>query len=112
MEFTLFAKKRLTRDGKPFYSFLATLKKKDGTDLVCAVKFNSDAGTTPKPEQCPMNIVVDKSHANLSTKKYTRQVTDPETGEISTEQCQSYTLWVSGWQPGAPYVDHSLDDIL
>ena len=48
----------------------------------------------------------------ISTKKFTRQVTDPETGEISTEQGQSHTLWVSGWQPGAPYVDHSLDDIL
>lgn len=110
MEITLFAKKRLTRDGKPFYSFLSTLKKKDGSDLVCTVKFNND--TKPVPEQCPMNIVVEKSDANLSTKKFTRQVTDPETGEISTEQGQSYTLWVSRWQPGAPYVDHSLDDIL
>lgn len=110
MEITLFSKKRVTREGKPFYSFLTTLKRKDGTDLVCAVKFRDEAGT-PKPENCPMNILVDKSKASLSVKKFDRQVTDPETGEISTEQGKSYTLWVSSWLPGGPYVDHSLDDI-
>lgn len=111
MEITIFAKKRLTKEGKPFFSFLSTLKKKDGTDLVCVVKFRDEAGA-PKAENCPMNILVDKSKANLSSKKFDRQVTDPETGEIFTEQGQSYTLWVSSWLPGGPYVDHSLDDIL
>jgi len=112
MEITIFAKKRMTREGKPFYSFLSTLKRKDGTDLVCTVKFRDEAGSMPKPEQCPMNILVDKTKANLATRKFDRQVTDPETGEITTEQGQSYTLWVSSWLPGGPYEDHSLDDIL
>ena len=38
MEITIFAKKRLTKEGKPFFSFLSTLKKKDGTDLVCGTR--------------------------------------------------------------------------
>lgn len=109
MEITLFAKKRNTREGKIFYNFLATLTKKNGEQLVCTVKFREEAGT-PKPEQCPMNILVDKTACSLATRKFTRQVTDPETGELSSEQGESYTLWVSSWLPGGPYVDHSLDD--
>lgn len=109
MEITLFSKKRTTKEGKIFYNFLSTLTKKDGTQLVCTVKFRDEAGT-PKPENCPMNILVDKSNCNLSTRKFTRQVTDPETGELSSEKGESYTLWVSSWLPGGPYVDHSMDD--
>lgn len=111
MEITLFSKKRVTREGKPFFSYLATLSRKDGSTLVCAVKFRDEAGT-PKPENCPMNILVDKTKCNLSSKKFQRQITDPETGEISTEQGESYTLWISSWLPGGPYVDHSMDDFV
>ena len=109
MEITLFSKKRMTKEGIAFYNFLSILTKKDGSQLVCTVKFRDEAGR-PKPENCPMNILIDKSNCNLSTRKFTRQVTDPETGELSSEQGESYTLWVSSWLPGGPYVDHSMDD--
>lgn len=108
MEITLFAKKRNTREGKVFYNFLSTLTKKDGTQLVCTVKFRDEAGT-PKPEQCPMNILVDKKDCNLATRKFQREVVQ-DTGEVVQETGESYTLWVSSWMPGGPYVDHSMDD--
>lgn len=101
MEFTVFAKKRHTSEGKSFYSYLATLKKKSGEPITVSVRFREDAGN-PKPENCPMNVIVLKSDANLSTKKYTRE----DTGEDAI----SYTLWVSAWSKGTEYVDHSLDD--
>lgn len=101
MEITIFAKKRIASDGKYFYSYLSTLTRKDGTKQTVSVKFRDEAGN-PKPEKCPMNIKFDRGSANVATKEFTRE----DTGEVST----SYTLWVSAWEPGAPFVDHSLDD--
>ena len=101
MELTIFAKKRQTADGKKtFYNYLTTLKKKDGSELKCSVKFRESCGN-PEPKDCPVNIIVDKKDANLSYKDLAL-----ETGEIYTV----YTLWVSAWKKGAAYVDHSLDD--
>lgn len=101
MEITIFAKKRNTSDGKTFYSYLSALTRKDGTRQTVAVKFRDEAGN-PKPENCPMNIKFGKESANMTTYEFTRE----DTGEIGT----SYTLWVSKWEQGVPYVDHSLDD--
>lgn len=101
MEIAVFAKKRTTTDGRPFYGYLATLTKKDGSPLTVAVKFRDDCGA-PKPENCPMNIKFQKGAANLSSKEYVRE----DTGETAN----SYTLWVSAWEVGSPYVDTSLDD--
>ena len=101
MEITIYAKKRNTADGKKFYSYLSTLIRKDGTKQTVSVKFRDDAGS-PKPEHCPMNIKFDKGNANMTTKEFTRE----DTGETAV----SYTLWISAWEPGAPFVDHSLDD--
>ena len=109
MEITIFAKKRNTKEGKVFYNFLATITKKDGTSQVCTVKFRDDAGT-PKAENCQMNILVQKDGCNLSSKKFQRQVVDEATGELSTEQGEALTLWISKWAQGQPYVDHSMDD--
>lgn len=103
MEITIYAKKRTTADGKTFYSYLSTLTRKDGTKQTVSVKFRDEAGN-PKPENCPMNVKFDKSNANLATEKFTRE----DTGELAT----SYTLWVSAWEPGTPFVDHSLDDFV
>lgn len=100
MTITIFAKKKNTTDGKTFYTYLATLKKKDGTEQTVSVKFRDEAGT-PKPEKCPMNIIIDKKNANLSKKDFVK-----DDGETYT----SFTLWVSEWLQGAPYVDTSLDD--
>lgn len=109
MEITLYAKKRTTREGKVFYNFLSTLTKKDGSTQVCTVKFRDDT-TVPKPEACPMNILITKDACNLSVRKFSRQVVDDTTGEISSEQGEAYTLWVSNWVPGSKFVDHSMDD--
>ncbi len=101
MEITIYAKKRTTHEGKTFYSYLSTLTRKDGTELMVSVKFRDTAGN-PKPENCPMNIVFNKGDANLSSKEFIRE----DTGEPGT----SHTLWVSKWNEGAPFVDTSLDD--
>lgn len=100
MEITIYAKKRTMQDGKSFYSYLTTLPRKDGTKQTVAVKFRDEAGH-PKPENCPMNVVVEKQNANIARKEYTT-----ENGETGI----SYTLWVSEWKQGAPYVDTSLDE--
>ena len=101
MEITIYAKKRTTNEGKTFFSYLSTLTRKDGTKQTVSVKFRDDAGN-PKPENCPMNIKFDRGSANMATREFVRE----GTGEVGT----SYTLWVSAWEQGAPFVDHSLDD--
>lgn len=101
MEITIYAKKRNSADGKTFYSYLSTLNRKDGTKQTVSVKFRDAAGN-PKPELCPMNIKFDRCCANLAKKEFIRE----DTGETAT----SYTLWVSAWELGEPFVDHSLDD--
>lgn len=101
MEITIFAKKRKTQDGRIFYSFISTLPRKDGSTTTVSVKFRDDAGS-PRPEDCPMNIVVEKEHANLLQRTYTRE----DTGE----ELISYTLWINKWVVGSAYVDHSLDE--
>lgn len=103
MNLTIFAKKRTTKEGKTFYTYISTMTRKDGTELTASVKFRDECGS-PKPENCPVNIIVDKENANLSTRTYTRE----DNGELAT----SYTLWVSGWELDTinPFVDHSLDE--
>ena len=101
MEITIYAKKRHATDGKTFNSYISKLTRKDGTQQTVAVKFREEAGS-PKPENCPMNIKFDRCMANMATKEY---ICD-DTGETAI----SFTLWVSAWEPGTPFVDHSLDD--
>lgn len=103
MKLTIFAKKRLTKEGKTFYNYLTTMIKKDGTEVRCAVKFTDDAGN-PKPEMCPLNIEVDKDKCNMSTRKFTDENGDERT---------AFTLWVTEWTKSAEeYVDHSMDDFI
>ena len=49
-----------------------------------------------------MNIVVEKSAANIAKSTFTRE----DTGEVAT----SYTMWVSAWAKGSEYVDTSMDE--
>lgn len=100
MELAIFAKRGQTRDGRNFYRYLSTLHKRDGEAVIVTVKFADGAGT-PKPEACPMNIEVEKTACNLSSRTYVNE---------AGEHRDSKTLWVNEWKPGAPYVDHSLDD--
>lgn len=101
MELTIFSKRRTTNEGKKFFSYLTTMTRKDGTTIRPTVRFCESCGQ-PKPDECPMNIIVDKSAANLSAREYVI----PKTGEVAV----GYTLWVKAWDRGAAYVDHSLDD--
>lgn len=104
MEITIYAKKRTTRDGKKtFFSYLTTLKKKDGSPCTCAVKFAQPA-ENPDPEDCPLNILVERKDCNMSVEPYTNE----RTGQIQN----SYRLWIKNYTIGTPYVDHSMDDFM
>ena len=99
MEITIFAKKKQTKTGKVFFTYLTTLKKKDGTEDKMEVKFREECGT---PAAFPVNIIVDKGDCNVSKKLRNRE----DTGEVY----ETRTLWITKWTEGTPYVDTSLDD--
>lgn len=101
MEFAIFAKARQTKEGKKFTSYISKFTKKSGEIVPVSVRFREECGS-PRAEDCPMNIKVNKNDANMVVSDYVRE----DTGEVGT----SYKLWVSAWEPGAPFVDTSLDD--
>lgn len=102
-EITIYSKKKQTKDGsRSFYSYYGRIKKKNGEELPVEVKFRESC-TKPDGARCPMNIVINKEGASLSTK----EVVVAETGERKTV----YKLWLSAWQQGSVYEDHSMDDI-
>lgn len=98
MQLTIFAKKR-TKEDRTFYNYLSHIvRTSTGEEIPIQVKFPEEI--RPKPADCPMNIIVEKENANLSTRNY-------EKDGVSKV---AYSLWVSKWEPGEPYEDHSLDD--
>ena len=99
MVITVFAKKKKTKQGKDFFTYLTTLTKKDGTEEMIEVKFREECGT---PKSFPVNLVIDKSDANISKKTVTRE----DNGELYERK----TFWVTAWTEGEPYVDTSLDE--
>lgn len=101
MEISIFAKKRQTKDGRPFYIYLTTLHRKDGTEVKAQAKFSTECDP-PKPESCPCNIIVDKENCNFSSKT----VLIEATGELVDRSI----LWIKQWANGSEYVDHSMDD--
>lgn len=99
MLLTIFAKKRTTAQGKPFYTFLTQLTRKTGETETAQVKFPQNLA--PSVEDCPLNIEIDKTKANLSTKKV-----NTDRGEVI-----SRTLWVKDYAVAdIPFEDKSLDD--
>lgn len=105
MKVLVFAKKRQTKEGKQFTAYVSRLTKKDGEEITTGVKFREECGS-PKAEECPCYIEIDKANANLTTKKM--EITT-EDGEI--KEVESKTLWVSKWKmSNEKYVDTSLDD--
>lgn len=100
MELTVFAKRRTTTEGKRFYIYLTQLtRKEDGEHVSVQVKFPE--GLAPKADECPINIIVEKDKANLSTYNV-----KTENGEIT---CR--TLWIKEYTVNEnPFVDNSLDD--
>lgn len=99
MEITVFAKKKKTKTGKDFFTYLTTLTKKDGEEEMIEVKFREECGV---PKSCPVNLIIEKSDANISKKTVIRE----DNGEAFVRK----TLWVSAWKEGEPYVDTSLDE--
>lgn len=104
MQITVFAKKRTTKEGKPFTTYVSKMAKKDGSEVVVSVKFK-DGCDAPKPEDCPLNIVFQQRDGNMSTREYT---THDDDGVVETRK--ALTLWLSKWSEGEPYEDHSLDE--
>lgn len=104
MKITVFAKKKLTKEGKPFYTYLATIKKA-GEPVTVGVKFKDEAGH-PKPEECPCNIEFDKKNSNMASRKVT---VERDGVPVINEYL---TLWINDWDYSEDeYVDHSMDDI-
>lgn len=102
-EITIYSKKKQTKDGsRSFYSYYGRIKKKNGEELPVEVKFRESC-TKPDGARCPMNIVINKEGSSLSKK----EIVVEETGERKTV----YKLWISAWQQGSVYEDHSMDDI-
>lgn len=101
MIITVFAKRRQTNEGKVFFNYLSTLHNKNGESIPVQLKFRESAGS-PRPEECPCNIVVNKEDANLTTREYI----DDSTAETRVAR----TVWITKWKMGEQYVDHSLDD--
>lgn len=100
MQITIFAKNRTTKDGRKFVNFIARMTRRDGSTITAQVKIPEEK--RPRADECPMNIIVHKDNANLAESTYIRE----DTGELATR----YSLWVSDFERGEPYVDHSLDD--
>ena len=108
MELAIFAA-HITTNGKDFYNYTTRLPKKDGSILTVRVKFRKSCGL-PMGADCPMNIKVKKEDMNLVVEPYDESSVDEDTGEVTIIHKESYRLWVSKWEKGSPYVDHSLDD--
>ena len=98
MKITVFSKKIIRHDGSNFTGYVTKLKKKDGSEIYCRVRFR---GGRTAPRECPAIIEVEKDYANLVKTHYKN---DDKAYDI-------YTLWITDWIPTEEkYVDHSLDD--
>ena len=110
MQIPIFAKKKVTKEGKIFYRYITTLKRRtedgDVEEVTTEVKFKEDCGA-PKGEECPVNILVEKKDCNY------REKIDTYTDEDGVEKDYlKKVLWVSSWNLGEPYVDTSMDDFI
>ena len=98
MKITVFSKKISKHDGSKFTGYVTKLKKKDGSEIYCRVRFHEGCDT---PHEFPAIIEVKKDYANLVRKHYTND----------DKEYDIYTLWITDWKPTEEkYVDHSLDD--
>lgn len=98
MKITVFSKKISKHDGSKFTGYVTKLKKKDGSEIYCRVRFHEGCSS---PRECPAIIAVDKDHANLIKRHY----------KNDDKEYDIYTLWITDWNlTEEKYVDHSLDD--
>lgn len=98
MKITVFSRKISKHDGSKFTGYVTKLKKKDGSEIYCRVRFREGCNA---PHECPAIIDVNKDKANLIKRYYTKE----------DKEYDIYTLWITEWNPtDEKYVDHSLDD--
>ena len=98
MKITVFSKMSSKHDGSKFTGYVTKLKKKDGSEIYCRVRFHEGCSA---PRECPAIIEVEKDKANLIKRHY----------EKEDKAYDIYTLWITDWKPtDEKYVDHSLDD--
>lgn len=105
MKVTIFAQKKKSKDNMEFYTYLATLTKKDGSEDKLEAKFRKECGA-PDPKKCPLIIEVDKDKANISETKeaYTNEVGEEK--EVIRRR-----LWISAYtESEEKFVDSSLED--
>ena len=100
MKITVYAKKRSTKDGKTFYTYISKLPKKDGSTVTASVMFPED--NKPKPDACPCNIEFKHENANLD-----RKTDVAEDGNVYERN----TLWLKKFEFSAEkFVDTSLNE--
>ena len=98
IQMTIFAKSRDTQDKKrKFTAYNGRLTRKDGVEISVGVKFRQPANG-PDKDECPCNIIFDVEDANLQTR------------HDDDKKRDYYTLWITKYDFGEPYEDHSLDD--
>ena len=98
MKITVFSKKISKHDGSKFTGYVTKLKKKDGSEIYCRVRFHDGCNG---PRECPAIIEVEKDKANLVKRHY----------KNDDQEYDIYTLWITDWNLAEEkYVDHSLDD--
>lgn len=98
MKITVFSKKISKHDGSKFTGYVTKLKKKDGSEIYCRVRFHDGCNG---PRECPAIIEVKKDKANLVKRHY----------KNDDKEYDIYTLWITDWNLSEEkYVDHSLDD--
>lgn len=97
MTITVFAKTSHNNEGKTFISYSGRMTNKSGEVISMGIKFKQPCNG-PTKDQCPVNINFKREDANLQ-ERY-----DDKTDRVYK------TLWVSAYEIGDAYVDHSLDD--
>lgn len=95
---TVFKKIGTSKDGRKFDTYCTKLRRKDGTEQYCTVHFNK---STPVPVDFPVNLIVNKDDANMSTESAVTK---------EGEEFTRFNLWVKAYTIGEPYRDKSLDD--
>lgn len=101
MEIPVFAKKRNTKEGKVFYTYITRMTKRNGDEITATVKFREECGA-PDIKKCPCNIIIHKGGCNISKEEYIVE----ESGEVKEKNI----LWVNSWENGSEYVDRSMDE--
>ena len=105
MKILVFAKKKKTKEGREFSIFVTRLKAKTGEEVPVSLKFREDCGS-PKADECPMYIEVDKKDMNFTEKEI--EYTDPDTQEVKYGTSKS--VWIKDWAKSPEeYVDTSMD---